>query len=155
MIKVNLYNQIPPPIIMLITAAIMWFISQITLNYKMSYMFNVPLVCFLVFIGMFSCIAGVISFKLAKTTTNPLKPETVSLLVTSGIYKFSRNPMYLGFVLLLLAWGVFLMSLFSLVGVCLFILYINHFQIKPEELVLKKMFGDEFKHYQSKVRRWL
>ncbi len=107
------------------------------------------------FIGAFFCIAGVVSFRQAKTTVNPLKPEKASSLVSSGIYRVSRNPMYVGFALFLLAWAVYLASLWALAGVAGFVLYINRFQIVPEERALKSLFGDEFEDYRMRVKRWL
>jgi len=151
----KLKNRIPPPIIMLISAAVMWGLSQASINIEISYSISIFSLFTLALMGVFFCIAGVVSFKLAKTTTNPLKPEAASSLVVSGIYKYSRNPMYLGFALFLLAWSVYLASILSIVGVVAFVLYMIQFQIKPEEAALKKVFGYEFEQYQSKVRRWL
>lgn len=148
-------NRVPPPIVMLILAVLMWGISQISINIEMSYLIRMLSLLTLILFGMLFCIAGVISFKLAKTTTNPLKPEAASSLVVSGIYKYSRNPMYLGFALFLLAWSVYLASVMSIVGVVVFVCYMNQFQIMPEEAGLNKVFGDEFEQYKSKVRRWL
>jgi protein-S-isoprenylcysteine O-methyltransferase Ste14 len=151
----KLKNRIPPPIVMLILAALMWGISQISINIEMSYSIRMLSLLTLILLGIFVCITGVVSFKLAKTTTNPLKPDAASSLVVSGIYKYSRNPMYLGFMLFLLAWSVYLGSIFSIVGVVAFVLYMNQFQIMPEEAALNKVFGDEFEQYKSKVRRCL
>jgi len=151
----KLKNRIPPPIIMLISAAAMWGLSQDSINIEISYSIKILILFTLALMGVFFCIAGVVSFKLAKTTTNPLKPEAASSLVVSGIYKYTRNPMYLGFALFLLAWSVYLASILSIVGVVAFICYMNQFQIKPEEAALNKVFGYEFERYRSKVRRWL
>jgi protein-S-isoprenylcysteine O-methyltransferase Ste14 len=100
-------------------------------------------------------LAGVVSFRRAKTTVNPLKPEKASSLVTGGIYKVTRNPMYLGLVLVLLAWAVFLSSAWALAGPVAFVLYMNRFQIEPEERVMGTMFGDNYSEYKARVRRWL
>lgn len=148
-------NRVPPPIVMLILAVLMWGISQISINIEMSYLIRMLSLLTLILFAMLFCIEGVISFKLAKTTTNPLKPEAASSLVVSGIYKYSRNPMYLGFALFLLAWSVYLASVMSIVGVVVFVCYMNQFQIMPEEAALNKVFGNEFEQYKSKVRRWL
>ena len=104
---------------------------------------------------MFFLIAGVVSFRKAKTTVNPLKPEEATSLVNSGIFRFTRNPMYVGFALVLLAWAIYLSSPLSLVGVLGFILYIDRLQIEPEERALNELFGSEFESYRSNVRRWL
>ena len=96
-----------------------------------------------------------ISFRRARTTVNPMKPENTSVLVTSGAYRFSRNPMYVGLLFVLVAWAVFLSSAWALVGPPLFVLYINRFQIAPEERVLAATFGAAYLAYKSSVRRWL
>lgn len=148
-------NKIPPPVVMLLCAVCMIGTSQVTVSYEINYQLKISILSFLIISGILFCIAGVVCFKLAKTTTNPLKPEAASSLVVSGIYKYTRNPMYLGFALFLLAWSVYLASILSIVGVVAFIYYMNQFQIKPEEAALNKVFGYEFERYQLKVRRWL
>jgi protein-S-isoprenylcysteine O-methyltransferase Ste14 len=90
-----------------------------------------------------------------RTTINPLKPASASALVTKGIYRLTRNPMYLGLATLLLAWAIYLGNLAALAGVPLFILYMNRFQIAPEERALAARFGAEFAAYRARVRRWL
>ena len=111
----------------------------------------------IVFGGMGCAIgaASVLQFLLAKTTLNPFQLETASQLVTGGIYRLSRNPMYLSFVFILLAWMVYLGSFSALLGVVLFIWYVTKFQIKPEEEGLKHLFGDAFTAYCQRTRRWL
>jgi protein-S-isoprenylcysteine O-methyltransferase Ste14 len=97
----------------------------------------------------------VLSFRRAKTTVNPLKPETSASLVSTGVYSFTRNPMYLGMALVLLAWAAYLASPWALAGPALFALYITRFQIIPEERVLARLFGTSFAEYRKRVRRWL
>jgi len=96
-----------------------------------------------------------LQFLLAKTTLNPFQLETASQLVTGGIYRLSRNPMYLSLVFILLGWMVYLGSLSALFGVGLFIWYVTKFQIKPEEEGLKRLFGAAFTDYCRRTRRWL
>ncbi|MNJ74873.1 hypothetical protein D3C77_718740 [compost metagenome] len=86
---------------------------------------------------------------------NPLKPASASALVTSGIYRVTRNPMYLGFALVLAAWTVFLASPFTLLGIAAFVLYIDRFQILPEERALHQLFGEAMDEYCARVRRWI
>ncbi|MFT5806698.1 MAG: protein-S-isoprenylcysteine O-methyltransferase Ste14 [Moritella dasanensis] len=151
----RLENKIPPPIITLFFAVIMWGCSLLAPSVEMSLTLRLILSLVLIGLGIFFAIAGVVSFKKAATTVNPLKPETASLLVTSGVYKYSRNPMYVGLVLLLLAWNVYLSTQLSLFGIMGFMLYMNRYQIKPEESALTTLFGREFTTYQAQVRRWL
>ena len=114
-----------------------------------------PMYAAMSLVGAFFCLAGVVSFRRAKTTVNPLKPEQASSLVTSGIYRWSRNPMYVGFALFLVAWAAWLASPWTLLGVAGFVLYMNRFQIGPEERALASLFGIDFNHYCASVRRWL
>ena len=86
---------------------------------------------------------------------NPIKPDTASSLVSSGVYRFTRNPMYLGLSVTLLGWAMFLSNPLALLAVPLFVLYINRFQINPEERVLSSLFGAGYAAYKEKVRRWL
>ena len=90
-----------------------------------------------------------------RTTINPLKPESASALVTGGIYRLTRNPMYLGLATLLLAWAIYLGNLAALAGVPVFILYMNGFQVAAEERALEARFGAEYAAYRARVRRWL
>jgi protein-S-isoprenylcysteine O-methyltransferase Ste14 len=104
---------------------------------------------------MATALSGFVAFRHAKTTVNPLSPANSSSLVTSGIYRFTRNPMYVGLALVLLAWALFLSSPWSLLGPLVFVLYINRFQIVPEERILSGIFGEAYSAYRTKVRRWL
>src|SRR5690349_24996867 len=105
--------------------------------------------------GLAVSIAGVVSFKRARTTVSPLKPESASSLVVSGVYRVSRNPMYVGMALLLLGWAVWLVNLMAFVILPAFVLYISRFQIRPEEAAMTTLFGEEYEAYRSRVRRWL
>ena len=96
-----------------------------------------------------------VSFRRAKTIVNPTKPDATSSLVVSGIYKYTRNPMYMGFVLVLLGWAAFLSNLSAMALVPVFIVYMNRFQIQPEERVLSSLFPHEYPAYRAKVRRWV
>jgi len=106
-------------------------------------------------VGAGVAMAGVVSFRLAKTTVNPLKPAAASSLVVSGIYHVTRNPMYLGALLVLIGWAVFLANALAFAFSVTFVLYLNRFQIAPEENALTTRFGSEFSAYCAKVRRWI
>ena len=148
-----LNNKIPPVIVVLVFAGIMALIAHYSVIDFTA--FIAYLAASLVIIGCAFCIAGVVSFKLARTTVNPNKPEQASKLVTSGVYKISRNPMYVGFAFILAGWGIWLSSLCALLCVAGFIAYLTFFQIIPEERALGKLFGQEFTEYKNKVKRWL
>ena len=147
--------KIPPPIIAIFTATVMWFAKDF------APIFDLALSARLIAAGVVLClagyfgIAGTIAFRRAKTTVNPLKPENSSSLVTSGVYRLTRNPMYLSFALILVAWMVYLSSIALIAGPLLFALYITRFQIQPEECILQDIFGDAFTAYMLRTRRWL
>ncbi len=98
---------------------------------------------------------GVLAFKRQRTTVLPYRLEQSSALVTDGIYRYTRNPMYVGFVIFLLGFTGFLGSAISFLWVIAFIAYLTRFQIKPEERALAEKFTDEFNDYQHRVRRWI
>jgi len=99
--------------------------------------------------------AGARAFRRAQTTINPMKPEKTSALVTEGIYRVTRNPMYVGLLCVLAGWAFYLAAPWVLAGPAAFFAYISRFQIAPEERVLSAMFGEAYAAYQAQVRRWL
>ncbi len=147
--------KIPPPLVALLVAVAMWGISVATSRFEISAVIRDTVVGAIAMVGVGIAVVGVLAFRRARTTINPLKPEATSSLVTSGVYRFTRNPMYLGLSLVLFAWALFLSAALAFLGPVAFVLYISRFQIVPEERVLSKLFGPVFADYQSKVRRWL
>ncbi len=115
---------------------------------------RVSVVSLLVAGGAFG-LAGLIAFRRAKTTIDPHRPQKTSRLVDHGVYRFTRNPMYLGLLLVLAAWAMHLGSVSSLAGLPLFVVYLTRYQIVPEERALRAKFGDAFDRYAGEVRRWL
>lgn len=138
-----------------IFAMLMWLISLLLPGIVTPDLFRIGAFTALVTVGALFSIAGVVSFRKAKTTVNPITPDACSNLVTSGIYKHTRNPMYLGFLFFLIGWGLYLSNLFSLVLAAGFIFYMTRFQIQPEEQALLSCFGAEYRAYKNRVRRWL
>ena len=106
-------------------------------------------------VGIFFILAGAYEFQKAKTTLNPTTPAATSSVVASGIYRVSRNPMYVGFLLVLTGWAIFLSHPLPFLLLPAFVAYMNRFQISPEERVLSARFGDEYDTYKQSVRRWL
>ena len=147
--------RIPPPVVGLIIAGGMWIVAHLSAVLQLPELVRLSLAVVLGAIGVAVAIAGVMSFRRARTTVSPLKPETSAALVSTGVYSFTRNPMYLGMALALFAWAVYLSSIWSLLGPVLFVLYIARFQIVPEERVLDRLFGAPFAAYKKRVRRWL
>lgn len=150
-----LEHRIPPPLVMLLTAFAMWQFARLLPRVEVDDTVRLVLAGLFLTDALFCALAGVYCFRRAHTTVDPLHPDKASRLVTGGIYRVSRNPMYLGFALLLLAWAVFLASPWMLLGVPAFMLYIGRFQIQPEEWALESLFGQEFRDYRAQVRRWL
>lgn len=99
--------------------------------------------------------AGATNLRAARTTLLPMRPRRTTSLVTTGIFGWTRNPMYLGLAAALVGWAAFLSAAWSLLGPVLFVLYVNRFQIQPEERVLTELFGAEYTNYTRRVRRWL
>ncbi|MDP3071386.1 MAG: isoprenylcysteine carboxylmethyltransferase family protein [Opitutaceae bacterium] len=147
--------KIPPLVVMAFVAALMWLGAQAVPAADFPLPARKVIALGLAAAGVATAVAGVVSFRLAKTTVNPLKPETASSLVASGIYRATRNPMYLGALVVLIGWAVFLANALALVLAGTFVVYLNRFQIIPEEKALTTRFGPEFAAYCAKVRRWL
>ena len=147
--------KIPPIVQFFLTALMMWFFAQIFPILFFDIWLQYTLIFFFLVSGSIFALAGVFSFKKHKTTVNPLIPEKSTSLVQTGIYAITRNPMYLGFLLKLIAWALFLSSYGALLCTLIYFFYINHFQIIPEEKVLLKLFENEYRGYQKKVRRWI
>jgi protein-S-isoprenylcysteine O-methyltransferase Ste14 len=105
--------------------------------------------------GVAIALAGVAEFRRSRTTVHPQHPEKASAVVTRGVYRWTRNPMYLGLLLALAGWSIFLANLAALAGLPLFVAYMNRFQIGPEERALSAKFGPAYASYLVSVRRWL
>lgn len=150
-----LENKVPPPLVALIFAVAMWCLSLYTPTIEVSSSAQSILIALLFLLGALFSVSGVVSFRMAKTTVNPLKPESSTSLVISGVYTITRNPMYVGFVLFLLAWSAYLASFWAMGFALLYAIYIQRFQILPEERAMESLFAQEFIDYKSRVRRWL
>lgn len=144
--------KIPPPIAALLTA---WAMATSTGAPAAPWALRAALFGTLAFTALVIAIAGEWAFHRAKTTINPLKPQNASTLVTNGIYRFTRNPMYLGLTLALLGWAFFLAHTLPFLVPVAFALYIQRFQIQPEERALSKKFGTAFTQYCARTRRWV
>jgi len=147
--------KIPPPLVAAVTALLMWLVSRIAPVVRYEIPARNAVALGFVAAGLVIGISGVVTFWRAKTTVNPLKPQSTSSLVSWGIYRVTRNPMYLGFLLALSGWAASLASPIALLLLPGFVLYIHLFQIVPEERALTSLFGDEFLAYKSRSRRWL
>lgn len=147
--------KVPPGVVVLLTATLMWLASRAVPGFSLPLPTREAVALGLVVVGVTISGWGVVSFRRARTTMNPLKPGAASALVMSGPYRHTRNPMYLGLLLALTGWAVFLSNALAFLLLPAFVLYLDRFQIRPEERALASRFGEEFTAYQSKVRRWL
>ncbi len=151
----SLELKIPPPVVAALIAVAMWGVTYIAPSAQVPTLLRVGVAVAIALAGGAFSLSGIMSFHRARTTVNPMKPEAATSLVSSGIYRITRNPMYVGLLLVLVAWAAFLSSAWSLLGPLAFLLYISYFQIRPEERVLSELFGAEYSAYKARVRRWL
>jgi len=148
-----LKTKIPPPIIAIAFIVIL-YISSVWMD---SYIFEGQLIfsLFIFILGLGCVLSASTQFRRINTTVNPLNPESASHLVVDGIFKFTRNPMYLGLCVVILAFGIYVGTWFVFILLPLFVTSINYLQIVPEEIALQKLFGDEYVSYCNSVRRWI
>tara|TARA_B100000900_G_C20473010_1_gene672216 strand:+ start:515 stop:958 length:444 start_codon:yes stop_codon:yes gene_type:complete len=146
----NLDTKIPPPVVTIFILLVIYFFSlkEFDLNYKL-------ISIILLTAGTIFIFSAVFQFIKRKTTVNPTKPHKTSSLVISGTFKVTRNPMYLGMLLIIMSYAFYKFSIISLLLIPLFIFYINKFQIEPEEYEMRKKFGKEYEDYCKKVDRWI
>lgn len=147
--------KIPPPFVMLIFAGLMKLTADSFSGLNFDFAGRQLLGALMLAVGLSIDIYAILGFLKTKTTVNPIRPETASALVTTGMYQFSRNPMYLGLLCLLTAWILWLANFAAAVFLPLFVLYIERFQIIPEEQILNRIFQEEYGNYCQRVRRWI
>ena len=147
--------KIPPPLVALMFALIMWGISNIESLGPIESVLTGPLSLMVLVMGLATNLAAVVSFRSADTTMNPMRPKSAARLVNGGIYRLSRNPMYLGVLLMLSSWAIWLGNPVCLAVLLFFVWYITKFQIVPEERALAELFPEQFESYKSNVRRWI
>jgi len=147
--------KIPPPIVALLVGLSMWLAARYIPAFAFVTPWRTALASSLVAAGVLFALAAIVSFFRAQTTVNPHRPHATSTMVTSGVYQLSRNPMYLGVLLVLSGWAIWLSSLLAIALLAAFVAYISRFQILPEERILHAKFDPEFAAYKASVRRWL
>jgi protein-S-isoprenylcysteine O-methyltransferase Ste14 len=147
--------KVPPLVVWLVFAAAMRGVAHFTpgLSFPLPRSWELALV--LAVLGAAVAFAGVVAIRRQRTTANPLTPGASSSLVTRGVYRVSRNPMYLGFLLALAGWSLYLSNAGAVLLLPAFVAYLTQFQIKPEERALSAKFGPEFAPYRARVRRWV
>ncbi len=147
--------KLPPVLVALLCAGLSWGLARALPSLTIVIPFRRSLAAVLVVVGFGIAVSGVLAFRRSRTTVDPTRPSKASSLVMSGVYRATRNPMYLGMALALAGWAVWLAHPLALIGVVVFVAYLTRFQIVPEEHALREVFGAEFGAYARRVRRWL
>jgi protein-S-isoprenylcysteine O-methyltransferase Ste14 len=148
-------TRVPPPLVALLFGALMWGADRALPVARLGFTGQEPLAWLLLGAGIGVTLSGMLAFRAARTTVDPIHPERASQLVVNGIYRFTRNPMYLGLLLDLGAWAVYLGQPAVLLALPLWVLYIDRFQIRPEEAAMHRLFGAAYSAYCLRVRRWI
>ena len=146
---------VPPPVIMILSMIAIHYGAQYLPQFSFSFAEQQLIAVAIALVGLAVSIIAVLGFRKADTTINPHKLDTVSHLVTDGLYNYTRNPMYLGMALLITSSGFYIGSLLFLPALGIFIIVINKFQIEPEEKALEQLFGQEFLDFKRRTRRWI
>jgi len=146
--------KIPPVIVLLVFVGLMYALAKVLPVGYFDFLGRRYLMYGLLGVAIFIGFVALVQFFKNKTTIDPTRPAKATKLVTSGLYRFSRNPMYLAMLLLLLAWGLWLGNAFNTIIAVSFVYYMNAFQIVPEEEALTAIFGKQYRHYCKAVRRW-
>jgi protein-S-isoprenylcysteine O-methyltransferase Ste14 len=147
--------KIPPMLLAVLLVPAMWGLSHCEPQLAVPAAARIAAALLISVAGGSFITLGMLAFRRFKTTLDPTRPGRASSFVSSGVYQFTRNPMYLGASMLLVAWAVFLAAPWAFSGPVFFCLYINRFQIEPEERILAGLFGEEYSRYLGSVRRWL
>ena len=147
--------KIPPAAVFLVCAAGMWLLTRAFPAGEFELRYAGFLAIAIAVPGLAVAIAGIHAFRRQSTTVNPIRPDEASSVVSDSVYRYTRNPMYVGLACCVLAWGVYLRNVPALLCIVIFIVYITRFQIEPEERALQEKFGEEYTSFKSRVRRWL
>lgn len=153
--RLPIHRWIPPPAAFAIAALSMWGVSRYTQFGRYAFPYQRATGIALIVIGLMIVAVSLGLFAIARTSPNPLEPRKATRLMTSGLYGWSRNPIYLGDAIVLLGIDVLLGCLAGLVFVAGFVIYIDKVQIAAEEAALAECFGDRYAEYKQRVRRWL
>ena len=150
---IDIKTKFPPPLVALTFGFLIKYTKAI--SPKIEIRNEIIFGSLMIISGLIIILSAIILFKKYQTTITPLNPSNATKLITGGIYKFSRNPMYLGLLLVLLGISIILNLTGGFFLIPLFILYLNLFQIIPEENAMVDLFKDEFLEYKKNVRRWI
>jgi len=146
-------NKIPPPIVTLFFGLCIYFSHEYFQEFNLEFLTILSYISY--FAGLLILVLAVRLFKKQRTTVNPIKIENATSLVTSGVFKYSRNPMYLGMAMILFGLALMFNLIGGIIFTFLFTIYITKFQIRPEEEVMERFFGADFLKYKQNVRMWI
>lgn len=146
--------KIPPVVVVAMTGGLMWGVSQLLPNLEVLAEYQWMARPFWI-AAVIVMVGGILQFAVKRTTVDPHRVGRATSLVTGGLYRLTRNPMYLGMFLGLAGLVFYLANLAAIVGLPAFIAYMDRFQIEPEERKLTELFGDEYTAYLARTRRWL
>lgn len=147
--------KVPPPVQALAFGALMWLADRQLPGGRFEIPLQLPFAVLFATAGALLVVTSMMAFRRAGTTVDPFHPEEASQLVTSGVFRYSRNPMYLSLLCVLIGWAVWLGSVYNIVLLLGFVAYITAFQIRPEEGVLSNKFGEAYDRYRQSARRWI
>lgn len=146
--------KIIPPVQVIISAGLMYGFANYLPQYHFTLVIRWPMILLLIVAAATIGILALYDFHKHQTTFHPHTPEKTSTVVDSGVFAYSRNPMYLSMVITLIALVIYFQNYSCFVILPLFIWYITRFQIIPEEQMLTTLFPDDYSKYCQKVRRW-
>ncbi len=147
--------KIPPPVVALTFGLLMWLVDKQVPGGQLEFGMQLPAAIVFAIAGAALVVTSMLAFRKASTTIDPFRPDETSHLVVDGVFRYSRNPMYVSLALVLIGWAVWLGSVLNLVVLALFISYMTVIQIKPEEKALRSLFGEPYEKYCTNVRRWI
>lgn len=147
--------RIPPPVYVVVIALLMWLVSRVSPGLAMPWAWRAGIALVLLVAALGISASAIVALGRARTTIHPLHPSHTSAIVTTGVYRFSRNPMYLAMLVGLIAIGILLGNAFAVALACCFVPLVDAVQIRPEERILASQFGDPYRDYCRRVRRWI
>ncbi len=147
--------KVPPPVQALVFGILMWAVDRQLPGGQLDSAIRSPMAILFAVSGIVLVVFTMLAFRRVGTTVDPFHPEEASHLVVDGFFGYSRNPMYVSLLLVLISWAIWLGNLYNIAVLVLFVTCITFFQIKPEEKALRSLFGETYEHYCSRVRRWI
>lgn len=153
--KIDLKLKIPPLVLCGLAALLMWLCARwLDVHTTYGTLWSL-LVMLVIVVGLTICSLALLTLYLGKTTIDPRFPYKTIRVITKGIYGYSRNPIYLGLLVVLLGWNLYLNSFYATPGLPLYMWLVTWLQIIPEESALADRFGNAYREYCLRVRRWL